>query len=143
MCCVEGRISKRDMIINDDNTDVLLLFIDMAYLEPDVSMCQGRRRVAKDAIEAFEGFVVFSLLLINDAEPEEDFICLVEVFVHLKDACEGFFGMVEGAIAVVEDAYSIPEFWIFLWVWEEVQGLLVSAVGFLQIVLHEIAVAYL
>lgn len=49
--------------------------------------------------------------------------------------------MLEGAIAVVEDADAIPELCVFLWVGEMKEGVLVGLVGGLKLVLHEKAMA--
>ena len=66
--------------------------------------------------------------------------------------------MVQGAIAIVQDADAIPELGIlleqhqppillfeehetYLGVWEEIECLLVRGIGLLQVVLHEVAVA--
>ena len=60
-------------------TYVLLLFVDVPYLEPYVRMRERGRRVAEDAVKALEALVVLALLLVYDAEPEEDLVCLVKV----------------------------------------------------------------
>ena len=65
--------------------------------------------------------------------------------------------MVERPIAIIEYSNPIPELWVllnnnkvsgrkeagrrtYLWVWEQVKGLLVGGVSFLQVVLHQVAV---
>ena len=50
--------------------------------------------------------------------------------------------MVEGTIAIIEYANAIPEFGILLWVWQEVQSLLVSGIRLLEVILHEVAVPW-
>lgn len=58
---------------------IVLLFIDMPDLEPDISMGEGAGRVAQDAVEATQGLFVLALLFVYDTETKEDFICLVKV----------------------------------------------------------------
>jgi hypothetical protein len=48
-------------------------------LEPDVRMSEGAWRVSEDAIEARERVFVLSLLLVNNTEPEKDFVSLIEI----------------------------------------------------------------
>ena len=54
------------------------------------------------------------LLLVDDAEAEKDLVCLVKVLVHLEHRRERLLGIVEGAIAVVEDADAVPELRVLL-----------------------------
>ena len=58
----------------------MLLLVDVPDLEPDIGMGEGIRRVAEDAVEALETLLVLALLLVDDAEPEEDLVRLVEVW---------------------------------------------------------------
>ena len=58
---------------------VFLLFVNMADLEPDVCMGERAGRVPENAVETPEGVFVLSLLLVNDAKPEKDFICFIKV----------------------------------------------------------------
>lgn len=53
----------------------------MPNLEPDISMDEGVGRVVKDTIKAGQRLFVFSLLLIDNAKAEKDFIGLVEVLI--------------------------------------------------------------
>lgn len=53
----------------------------MPNLEPDISMDEGSGRVVKDTIKAGQRLFVFSLLLIDNAKAEKDFIGLVEVLI--------------------------------------------------------------
>ena len=48
----------------------MLLLIYMANLEPYIGVGEGIWRIAEDAIEALEGFVVFALLFVDDAKTE-------------------------------------------------------------------------
>ena len=58
---------------------VFLLFVNMADLEPDVCMGERAGRVPENAVETAEGVFVLSLLLVNDAKPEKDFICFIKI----------------------------------------------------------------
>lgn len=105
--------------------------------------------------------VEFLLLLVYYPKTEIDLVCLFKVGLHAHDLREGFFGMLERAIAVVQDTDSVPEFWLLLtlsvtrhergWigfmsyfrVTKVVESLLVSSVCFLQVIQHEIAVSYI
>lgn len=113
-------------------TYILLLLIDVTNLEPDISVGEGTGRITKYTIKAGERLFIFSLLFVDDAETEKDFVRLVEVlsvvvsktcqktrrgkftFVHAKDRGEGLLGVIEGAVSVIEDANAIPEFWVLL-----------------------------
>ena len=57
----------------------MLLLVDVPDLEPDIGMGEGIRRVAEDAVEALETLLVLALLLVDDAQAEEDLVCLVEI----------------------------------------------------------------
>lgn len=63
----------------DKKTYILLLLIDMTDLEPDVGMGQWTWWVAKDAIKALQGLFEFALLLIDYAEPEENFVLFIKL----------------------------------------------------------------
>jgi len=108
-----------------------LLFIDVPDLEPNISVGEGTRRVAKDAVKTGQRLCIFRLLLIDNAKAEKDFIGLVKVlimvsktrrrrrrgkftFVHAKDRGEGLLGMIERTISVVENSNTIPELRIIL-----------------------------
>lgn len=45
---------------------IVLLFIDMPNLEPDVCMGERTWGIAEDAVEAAEGLVVLALLFVDD-----------------------------------------------------------------------------
>lgn len=91
-------------------TYVFLLLVDMANLEVDVLLGQWARRIVYNVLEALQTLIEFLLLLVNDAEAEINFVGLFKVGGHAHDLRESFFGMVERAIAVVENADSIPQF---------------------------------
>lgn len=135
-----GVINDHALISVFSSMIVLLLLEDVPDLEPNVGVCEWTRWVTKDAVEAFEGVFVLRLLFVNYAEAEEDFVCLVKVFVHSKDGGESFLGMIERAVTIIEDTDAVPEFGILLWVREEIEGLLVGRVRLLKVILHEIAV---
>ena len=60
-------------------TNILLLLKHMANLEPYVGMGERARRITKYPVEAIERLSELALLLVNDAEPKEDFVLLVKV----------------------------------------------------------------
>ena len=60
-------------------TYVLLLFMNMADLEPYVSMSEGVRGVLENAVEALERLLVFALLFVDDTETEQDLVGLVKI----------------------------------------------------------------
>jgi hypothetical protein len=88
---------------------VFLLFVHMADLEPDVFLGQGRWWRIDNVLEALQTLTVLLLLLVNYAEPEVDLVCLVEARFHLHDLREGFFCMIQGAVAIVQDTDTVPE----------------------------------
>ena len=51
----------------------------MVDLELYVSVSEGVRMVLQNAVEALERLVVLALLLVDDAQAEEDLVCLVEI----------------------------------------------------------------
>ena len=50
------------------------------------------------------------LLLVYNAQSKVDFVRLFKVWFHAHHLREGLFGMLEGAISIVENANAIPEF---------------------------------
>ncbi len=95
------------------------------------------------------------LLLVYYTQPEVDFVCLFKVWRHAHDLRKGFLGVIQGAISVVENADSIPEFGFLPGLelsskasehspldLEVVEGLLICSVGLGEIVRHQVAVAY-
>jgi hypothetical protein len=60
-------------------TYVLLLLVNMSDLEPDVGMGKRTWRVAENAVETSQRVVVLALLLVNDAETEQDFVGFIKV----------------------------------------------------------------
>lgn len=137
---------------------VLLLFVHVSNLEPNIRMCEWRRWVPKDPIKTPERILEFALLLVDYPKSEQDLVLLVEIQIlaHPQDRRERFFGMVQRSITIVQYPNSVPEFRILLesfsmslpsckktnlGIGKKVERLLVSRVGFLKIVLHEITVS--
>lgn len=57
-----------------------------------------------------ETLVVFLLLLVNYPETKVYLVCLFKIGLHAHDLREGLFCILEGAIAIVENADAIPQF---------------------------------
>lgn len=72
------------------------------------SACQG---LSMDKYY-LQTLLVLLLLLVNYSKSEVYLVCLFEVRFHSHHLRECFFGMLEGAIAVVENADSVPKFWL-------------------------------
>jgi hypothetical protein len=60
-------------------TNLLLLFVNVTDLKPNVDFCQGSRWVVKNVLEALQGVVGVFLLLVNDAQPKVDLVGLFKV----------------------------------------------------------------
>lgn len=56
-----------------------------------------------------ETLLEFLLLLVNDSESEIDLVGLLEVRLHAHDLRERLLGMLQGAITIIEDAYTVPQ----------------------------------
>lgn len=102
---------------------------------------------------------ILLLLLVYYTESEVYLVGLLEAGLHLHDLGESFLGMVQGSVAIVQDADSVPELrflrdwsqWVVdkagslvftdLRVAEVNQRILVSSIGLLQIIHHEVAVS--
>jgi hypothetical protein len=79
-------ILRNNALVGFPSTNVIaLLLIYVPNLEPNVGIGKRTWRIAQDAIEAPQAFVIFGLLLVDDPQPEEDLIGLVKVLVHLQD----------------------------------------------------------
>jgi hypothetical protein len=61
------------------DTHIALLLIYVPNLKPNIGIGKRTRRIAQDAVEAPQAFVIFGLLLVDDPQPEKNFIGLVEV----------------------------------------------------------------
>ena len=108
----------------------------MPNLEPDIRMSEWTWRIAKDVVEAIQRLLELALLFVDYPKTEKNLVLLVEfqilkenpsglmfwrwgvekgqTFAHAEDRGECLFGMVEGAISVVENADSIPKLWVLL-----------------------------
>ena len=91
-------------------TYILLLFMDMADLEPDVLLGQWFRRVLHNISEALqhvspdrrccadstylETLAEFLLLFVYYAETKVDLVCLFKVWLHTHNLRKGFLGVV-------------------------------------------------
>lgn len=62
-------------------THVFLLLVDVPNLEPDVGMGEGTRGIAKYAVKAGKGLLVFALLFVDNAEAEKNFVGLIKVLI--------------------------------------------------------------
>jgi hypothetical protein len=106
-------------------TYLFLLFIHVTNLEPDVLFGQRTRRVGYNVFEALQPvslnhrclrvdtyvqtLIKLLLLLVDYAETEVYLIGLLEVWLHAHNLRKGLLGMLERAIAVVQDADAVPE----------------------------------
>ena len=59
-----------------------------------------------------QALCILRLLFVNYAESEVHLVGLVKVWRHAHDLREGFFCVLQGAIAIVEDTDTIPKFWL-------------------------------
>jgi hypothetical protein len=84
----------------------------MTNLEIDVLLGEWARGIVDDVLEAFQTLAELLLLFVNDSEAEINFVGLFKVGGHAHDLGESLLGMVERAIAIVEDTDSVPEFWL-------------------------------
>lgn len=100
----------------------------MAYLEPDILLCQRSRWVVNDVFEALSHQVRYLLwelmrgdtnlqalselllLLVDYAEAKVYLVCLLKVWLHAHDLGEGFLRVFQGTIAVVQNPNSVPQF---------------------------------
>lgn len=56
--------------------------------------------------------LVLYLLLVDDAEPEVDFVGLVKVWIHADDGAKGLFRVFVAAVSVVQNANAVPKLWL-------------------------------
>jgi hypothetical protein len=91
---------------------IFLLLVHMTNLEIDVLLGEWARGIVDDVLEAFQTLAELLLLFVNDSEAEINFVGLFKVGGHAHDLGESLLGMVERAIAIVEDTDSVPEFWL-------------------------------
>ena len=121
---------------------IFLLFVDVPNLEPDVFLTQWSWRISNNVLEALQALLKLLLLLVYYAESEVDLVGLFKVWFHAHDLGESLFGVFETAIAIVENADTVPKLWFlrrvsecrrefdwpeaYLWIWKMVKSLLVS-----------------
>lgn len=152
--------------------------MDMTDLKPYVLLGQRCRRRVDNVLEALqksgsafsgrcgqrsvtylEGLVVLLLLLVDYTQPEVYLMGLVEIRLHFHNLRKRIFGVVQGAVSVIQDANAVPEAgfllfarvsklvmgrrkgWTNLRVRKMDQGRLVCIVRLLQIIHHQIAVS--
>src|SRR2546423_6260492 len=120
-----SRVSKRGEQLK---AHVFLLFVHMANLEPDVFFVErpwwisnniletlqkrdvSEKPVTKARPTCLQALLKFLLLLVYYTESEVYLICLFEVGLHPHHLAESLFGMLKGAISIIEDANSVPKF---------------------------------
>lgn len=120
---------------------VFLLLVNVTNLEPYIFLGEGTRRVSDDVFEALQTLAELLLLLVDDSQAEINLVGLFKLGSHAHDLRESFLCVVEGAIAVIQDADAVPQL-RFLGVAQVIKGLLVGGVGLLQVIHHQMAVAY-
>jgi len=114
---------------------VFLLLVNVTNLEPDVFLGERTRRVVDDVFEALQTLAELLLLFVDDSETEINLVGLFKFGSHAHDLRESFLGMVEGAIAIIQDADAVPQL-RFLGVAQVIEGLLIGSVGLLQVIHH-------
>jgi hypothetical protein len=106
-------------------TYLFLLFIHVTDLEPNILLGEWARWVGHNVFEALrksvwikdqsreetyvQALVELLLLLVNYAETEVDLVGLLEAWLHAHNLREGLFGMLEGPIAIIQDANAVPQ----------------------------------
>ena len=55
------------------------LLEDVSDLEPNIRMCERAGRIAQDAIETIQALLILALLLVDDAEAEQDLVRLIKI----------------------------------------------------------------
>lgn len=119
------------MVVRDTEntfaTYFFLLFVDVSNLEPDILFAQRSGRVIDNVFEALrvlsecaasntatagtnlQALLELLLLLVDYAETEVNLVGLFKSWVHAHDLGEGFFGVLEGSVAVVKDSDAVPK----------------------------------
>ena len=100
---------------------------------------------------------ILLLLLVYYSEAEVNLVGLFKIRLHLHYRREGLLGVLKRPVSVVQDADAVPELgllrkgqrgivnmtWVTnLGVPQINEGILISRVGLLQIIHHEVAVSY-
>lgn len=60
------------------------------------------------ALTYIQTLLVFLLLFVDYAEAKVDLVCFLKVGLHVHDLRKCFFGMLEGAIPIIQNADPIP-----------------------------------
>jgi hypothetical protein len=89
--------------------ELLLLLVDVTDLEPNILFGKRTGRIGNNVLEAIQTLVELLLLLVYYAEAEVDLVCLLEVGLHSHDLRESLFGVLQRAIAIVQDANAVPQ----------------------------------
>jgi hypothetical protein len=75
-----GRVRLYDALIGITGTKmILLLFENMADLEPDVGVCERTRWIPQNAVKAPKGLVELALLFVDYPQTEENLVLLVKI----------------------------------------------------------------
>lgn len=56
-----------------------------------------------------QALIELLLLLVYYTQAEVNLVCLLEVGLHAHDLGEGLLGVLEGAVAVVQDTNAVPK----------------------------------
>jgi hypothetical protein len=105
-------------------TYLFLLLIHVTNLEPNIFLREWARWVGHNVLEALkrsvwikdqsreatyvQALIELLLLLVNYAETEVDLVGLLKSWLHAHDLREGLFGVLEGPVAIIQDAYAVP-----------------------------------
>ena len=119
---------------------VLLLLKHQTNLEPHVGLGERMRWVGQDVLEALQRARKLALVLVDDSETEVDLVGLVKVRVQVQHTHKRLFGVLQGAVSVVENANAVPQLG-HVGVVQVVERPLVCGVSSLQVVHHQVAVA--
>lgn len=115
---VLGKLSAIVNVISLEGTNIFLLLVNVTDLKPDIFLREGPWRVCNDIFEALmksasisdrpmqeithlQALTELLLLLVYDAKPEVDLICLLEVRLHAHHLGKCFLRMLERAISIV------------------------------------------
>ena len=103
----------------------------------DISQCGHVWNIASAHLKTLGKLL---LLLVDDAQPEVNFVGFLKVGLHSHDLGEGLLGMLERPIAIVENTDAVPQLGL-LGVRKVVESLLVSTICVLEIVHHQLTVS--
>lgn len=74
--------------------------------------CQNGATFEAQERAYLETLRVLLLLLVYYAQSKVNLIGLFEVWFHAHDLGKGLFGVLEGAVTIVENANAVPQFWL-------------------------------